>query len=1167
MATREIKTSIKLDGEKEFKKVLGAVNSELKTLKSEMALVDSKFKGSANSTEALTSKQKILKQQYEQQEIKVKALNRAYDEAKEAFGENSAKADEYKRKLNYATIALDDMGEELKQNEKYLDEAKKSTDGCATSIDRYGKEVQEAEKKTSKFGEIFKGAFWANLASQAFTAITSKIKEFARASIDAADKYGTLAEIYGLSSDRIQELEFAGIRLDVSLETMTGSLTKLARNMNTARAGSKLQTEAFNKLGIEITNTDGSLRDANIVFYEAIDALGKVHGETERDAIAMQLFGKSAMDMNPLIKAGSAELEALSEKAHEMGAVMSEDAVNALDNLDETLEQIKMSAQAFVGEALAAIIGDGKTAADVMNDLQDSLANTSNTQSLIDKYHRLSAELASGNLTAEEAKQKTAELEQAKQDLIAASNGVVTAFDIENGTFGRQVGVLEDLTQSEKEYLKYKLTYQVLENTGVALTQKAADADTKYTKAKEGLVIANKAVAETQEAIANGQKKTWLGADLEEVLKSQITVVEYYKDEMREASLSQTEVSESALKAEEAIKSLVEGGYMSAAEACETFALSNEELEAVLNRTGDTAESNIPQVQALKESIDSLNAEYEAAKETVAATLDSIVGGWQAVPKAVAISAEELTANLQSQLDYMASYRENLDALVSRQVPGVDMSALVTSLSDGSVESAQILAGLATATDEELTLVSQLLEQKDKDFETFTSQVGAEKINLDGRMAELVEGATKTISEDMDLSDEAKISAVNTINGYINGVLAQSGSLNLTMTKAAQDALNAWRKVFDERSPSREMTKSGKHAIEGAIIGVEGEQGKLVTLYTKMGENLLTGLAKGMKDSSGKVMETADDITKELAKRVGDIVNVFSTSADIADLQYKLWEMTNADATEKQKTEQRIESLNRQTEIQKSMVDSVSDAYKKMVEMTGENSDESLRLQKQLLQEQIELENLKSTIKELTEVKKSAYNTDNLSKMAEQEFKLWSLENQSASDSEKLAKQTELLALKYEMQGENISTTESALADMVEQYGANSAESVKLQEQLLKEKIAYMELKAQIDEVNRARGYVGGSNIGASGYLQTANIWAGMKQDINTDISSIGSVSKQDVGGMIAGAVNAMSMQGGNQRITVEIPLYVNGREFYRASINDLWSVMSSNPRVVSDAI
>ena len=252
--------------------------------------------------------------------------------------------------------------------------------------------------------------------------------------------------------------------------------------------------------------------------------------------------------------------------------------------------------------------------------------------------------------------------------------------------------------------------------------------------------------------------------------------------------------------------------------------------------------------------------------------------------------------------------------------------------------------------------------------------------------------------------------------------------------------------------PSRAMMESGENAIKGAVIGVENEQGKLVSLYTTMGEKLLTGLSKGMKDSSGKVMETADDITKELAKRVGDIVNVFSTSADIADLQYKLWELSNPDATATERTAQQVDSLNKQIGLQRNTISSVSDAYKKMVEMTGENSDESLKLQKQLLQEQIELEKLRGSVKDLTEEKQNAYNVDNLTKMAEQEFKLWSLENQRASDGEKLAKQAELLALKYEMQGENISTTESALADMVEQYGANSAESVKLQEQLLKEK-------------------------------------------------------------------------------------------------------------------
>ena len=59
-----------------------------------------------------------------------------------------------------------------------------------------------------------------------------------------------------------------------------------------------------------------------------------------------------------------------------------------------------------------------------------------------------------------------------------------------------------------------------------------------------------------------------------------------------------------------------------------------------------------------------------------------------------------------------------------------------------------------------------------------------------------------------------------------------------------------------------------------------------------------------------------------------------------------------------------------------------------------------------------------------------------------------------------------------------------------------------------------------------------------------------------------------DLAGLMASSVNAINMQGGgNQRITIEIPLSINGKEFYRASISDLWSVMSSNPRVVSDAI
>ena len=93
MAVRTISTSIKLDGEQEFKKQMSSVNSELKTLKSEMALVTSEFKGQANSVDALTDKNRILRQQYAQQAEKVRALQQAVADSTEVNGE----ADVYKR--------------------------------------------------------------------------------------------------------------------------------------------------------------------------------------------------------------------------------------------------------------------------------------------------------------------------------------------------------------------------------------------------------------------------------------------------------------------------------------------------------------------------------------------------------------------------------------------------------------------------------------------------------------------------------------------------------------------------------------------------------------------------------------------------------------------------------------------------------------------------------------------------------------------------------------------------------------------------------------------------------------------------------------------------------------------------------------------------------------
>lgn len=143
-SVRAITTRLAVDGEREFKKAMSEVNNTMRTLKSEMELVDAQFKGQANSMEALQKKNDILSKEYAQQQEIVKTLEQTVKDATEAYGEADSRTQKYVQQLNRAKVAEINLNEELENNKKYLDEARDSADGCAKSIDAFGKEVKSA---------------------------------------------------------------------------------------------------------------------------------------------------------------------------------------------------------------------------------------------------------------------------------------------------------------------------------------------------------------------------------------------------------------------------------------------------------------------------------------------------------------------------------------------------------------------------------------------------------------------------------------------------------------------------------------------------------------------------------------------------------------------------------------------------------------------------------------------------------------------------------------------------------------------------------------------------------------------------------------------------------------------------------------------------------------
>ncbi len=347
--------TVKIDGEREFKQAVADINNGLRVTASELSLVTAKYSDNSKSVEALSAKNIVLENRFNSQKEKVDKLREALTNAAQKYGEADKKTMTWQTSLNLAEVELIKMEKELNDNQKELKE--------------FANETDETKKKTSEFGDKLNSVISSlgiNLPSGAQQAIkaldgqkvstlalvgatATLITGLAKATIETAktaDEILTLSKITGLSTDTIQEMNYASELIDVSSETMTGAMRKMIKSMDDAQGGSKEASEAFRTLHLSITS-NGKLKDSEQMFYELIDALGKVKNETERDALAMQIFGKSAQELNPLIDAGSKSLKEFGDQAQQMGYVMNSDTLDSFGRLDDAMQVFNNQSQSF----------------------------------------------------------------------------------------------------------------------------------------------------------------------------------------------------------------------------------------------------------------------------------------------------------------------------------------------------------------------------------------------------------------------------------------------------------------------------------------------------------------------------------------------------------------------------------------------------------------------------------------------------------------------------------------------------------------------------------------------------------------------------------------------------------------------------------------------------
>ena len=404
MATPGINTKVKMDGEKEYRAALAQINAGLKNLGAEMRATEQDFADNADSVEALTAKGDVLARQMQTQQEKVDTLREVLQKAGESYGEADKRTIDWSTSLIDAETKLKQMQEALEENNAELDKAGASGSKFQQAMDKVKDSVAKAKEEgtgakgvfanlkesfagskgeTVGLGDAIGGAadkLGINLPEGATKALNSlnginagtaaavggfaaliaavvkvekQLMSITKESAEYAKEVKTLASVTGQSVEEVQEWQYASDMLGVTYDRVKDSLKEITNKMQEAQNGSEDTAKAFETLGVKIEGTDGNLRSADAVFYDVIDSLGNMQNQAQRDALAMDLMSESAQELNPLIEVGSDGLKQYADEAHELGYVLDNEAIKALNETD-TAQQKLLKTQEAVTKQISA---------------------------------------------------------------------------------------------------------------------------------------------------------------------------------------------------------------------------------------------------------------------------------------------------------------------------------------------------------------------------------------------------------------------------------------------------------------------------------------------------------------------------------------------------------------------------------------------------------------------------------------------------------------------------------------------------------------------------------------------------------------------------------------------------------------------------------------------
>ncbi len=340
---REIKTTLAVDGEAAYKRAIQDASKSITQMNSALQLASAQFKQDGDAMKLMETRSKTLRAEIDQQKVIVKSLEGALKDVTKQYGEDSKEAEKWQAELNRAQTKLVNLETELENNNKGLDKNGKAFESASGKAQGFGNELSSLDRiQQSTTFQALNTAL--GKIDSGFQAALDKGKQFAgfiwNTAVESSNHYDDLATEALKLNVPVQTLrawETATQRVDTETKDIAKSLVKLVNP-------SKQVSDALRDLGVRTTQYTGEYgkfgaivgqRDSIDIFWDTIEAIGKLGTVQAQEAKTNEIFGKSYQELLPLIKAGRAAWDEYVAKA--METAPDEEAADKLTTFNDAL--------------------------------------------------------------------------------------------------------------------------------------------------------------------------------------------------------------------------------------------------------------------------------------------------------------------------------------------------------------------------------------------------------------------------------------------------------------------------------------------------------------------------------------------------------------------------------------------------------------------------------------------------------------------------------------------------------------------------------------------------------------------------------------------------------------------------------------------------------------